>query len=179
VVTITFEEKTIMRTTRAFLGILSAAVLGGCTANIHDNTVNIPNATLNVSTTADVDNVMPMQTVPMAVTVTNVTLIEPTATVPPEHIADAGHLVFTLDDEATPPILVTAETNVNITIPAATMEGKHKIHCRVHKHDNTPTDTHFEVEITVKVAVSTTTDGGTTTTTVDASVSVEAGTSTN
>jgi len=55
---------------------------------------------------------MPAQTVPINVTVQNVYLIEPSATPPPEHVSDAGHLVFTLDDESTTPLLVTAQTSV-------------------------------------------------------------------
>src|SRR4051812_4340365 len=117
----------------------------GC--DIHDNTipVNIPNATVNVSTTANVDQVMPMQTVAMAVTVQNVYLVEPSATPPPEHVDDAGHLQFYIDDESNPPILVTAQTNVSVTIPKETPPGKHKIICRVHKHDGRPTDIKSEV----------------------------------
>ena len=52
----------------------SVALLGfataGCTAtaNIHDNTVNIPNATVNLKTDADLDNVAPDQTIPVVVT---------------------------------------------------------------------------------------------------------------
>jgi hypothetical protein len=169
-----------MNKTRLTIGIgsiMTVAYLGACTANIHDNTVNIPDATLQFDTDVDVENVMPDQTVLVAVDVKNVYLIEPGTTPPPEHVIDAGHLVFTLDDEANPPLLVTAQTNVEITIPADTMPGKHKVICRVHKHDNTPTDTKFELEINVKasVSVSTSPDGGTS---VDASVSVsvEAGT---
>jgi hypothetical protein len=53
---------------------------------------------------------------------------------------------------------VTAQTNVQVPIPATTPPGSHKIICRVHKHDGTPTQTTFSVDITVKVSVTT---GGT------------------
>jgi hypothetical protein len=150
------------------------AGLAGC--NVHDNTINIPDATLTVSTDADPQNIQPMQTVPMTVEVHNVYLVEPTATPPPEHVADAGHLEFHLDDESTPALLVTAQTNVNVTIPANTSPGHHKIICRVHKHDGTPTDTEFELDINVRVSASasSTADGGSSAT-VEVGVSVEAG----
>lgn len=146
------------------VGLLAlAAVPFAC--NVHDNTINatanIPNATLNVTADADVNTVMPSQSVPMTVMVTNVTLVEPTATPPAGHEMDAGHLEFHLDDENTPPLLVTAQTQVQVPIPADTKPGPHKIMCRLHKHDGEPTVTRFEVEITVKVTVTTSGAAGT------------------
>jgi hypothetical protein len=138
------------------LGLFALATVGFA-CNVHDNnifaTANIPNATLNVTADTDVNAIMPSQAVPMTVTVTNVTLVEPTATPPAGHEMDAGHLEFHLDDETTPPLLVTAETQVQVPIPADTKPGPHKIMCRLHKHDGTPTVTEFEVDITVKVSV--------------------------
>lgn len=178
--------------TRAFIGaataagfIATAVSLLGC--DVHDNTIpiNIPNAKVDVSTTANVDEVMPMQTVAMNITVQNVFLVDPAATPPADHVDDAGHLQFYIDDEANPPVLVTAMTNVTITIPKETPPGKHKIICRVHKHDGQRTEAHSEVTINVSASASATTttttnaDGGTTTTTtVDAGVTVEVGTTT-
>jgi hypothetical protein len=145
-------------------GLLAfAAVPFAC--NVHDNTINatanIPNATLNVTADTDVNTVMPSQSVPMTVMVTNVTLVEPTATPPAGHEMDAGHIEFHLDDENTPPLLVTAQTQVQVPIPADTKPGPHKIMCRVHKHDGEPTTTRFEVDITVKVSVTVTGGAGT------------------
>ena len=144
--------------------VLLALAAGPFACNIHDNTLNatanIPNATLNVTADTDVNSVMPSQSVPMTVTVTNVTLVEPTATPPAGHEMDAGHLEFHLDDETTPPLLVTAQTQVQVPIPADTKAGPHKVICRVHKHDGTPTVTKFEVDITVKVSVTTGAGGG-------------------
>ena len=137
----------------------AAALLGcavaACSANIHDNTftANIPNATVNLTTDADVNNVMPDQMVPLVVAVQNVYLVEPSVTPPPEHVADAGHVQIYLDDVATPPLVVTAQVAVAVTIPPHTPAGPHKLVCRVHKHDGTPTDTKFEINITVKVTV--------------------------
>src|SRR6478672_9345751 len=81
------------------LGLLAcAAVPVAC--NIHDNTINatanIPNATLNVTADTDVNTIMPSQSVPMTVMVTNVTLVDPAATPPAGHEEDAGHLEFHL-----------------------------------------------------------------------------------
>jgi hypothetical protein len=146
------------------VGLLAlAAVPFAC--DVHDNTINatanIPNATLTVTADTDVNTIMPSQSVPMTVTVTNVTLVEPTATPPAGHEDDAGHLEFHLDDETTPPLLVTAQTQVQVPIPADTKAGPHKIICRLHKHDGEATTTKFEVDITVKVTVTTTGGAGT------------------
>ena len=159
------------KTILASTGLIAfAAVVVGC--NVHDNTINIPDATLDVTTSADVSDVAPAQAIPMTVTVQHVYLVEPTVTPPPEHVEDAGHLEFHLDDESTPALLVTAQTSVSVPIPPATAPGHYKIICRVHKHDGTPTDTKFEVDITVKVSV-TPGDGGVT---VGTTVTVDAGT---
>jgi hypothetical protein len=115
-----------------------------------------PNATLNVTADTDVDTIMPSQPVPMTVTIMNVTLVEPTATPPAGHEDDAGYLEFHLDDETTPPLLVTAQTQVQVPMPADAKAGPHKIICRLHKHDGEPTGTRFEVDITVKVSVTVT-----------------------
>jgi hypothetical protein len=157
-----------------FYSVLLTAMAGvvGCTANIHDNTINIPNATINATTDADVSAVAPEQTIPMTVTVTNVYLVDPAMTPPPAHTADAGHLQVYLDDTSSAPILVTADTNIMVTVPKETPAGHHKIICRVHTHDGTPTSTTFELAITVKVTVTTGSDGAVT---VDATVTVEVG----
>ena len=151
--------------TRTLIACGSVAWLGcavsACTAtaNIHDNTINIPDATVNFTTDADVSNVMPEQMIQIVVAVQNVYLVEPSATPPAEHVADAGHLQIYLDDVATPPLVVTAQVNVNVTIPAQTPAGNHKLICRVNHHDGTPTDTKFEVSITVKVTTGTVDSG--------------------
>jgi hypothetical protein len=140
------------------VGLLALAA-GPFACNVHDNTLNataiIPNATLNVTADTDVNTVMPSQSVPMTVSVTNVTLVEPTATPPAGHEMDAGHFEFHIDDETMPAVLVTAQTQVQVPIPADTKAGPHKVICRLHKHDGTPTVTKFEIDITVKVTVTT------------------------
>jgi hypothetical protein len=157
-----------MRAMLVSTGLLALGA-GLVACNVHDNTINatanIPNASLSVTADTDVDNVMPAQPLHMTVSVQNVYLVEPTAPVPPEHEMDAGHLEFHLDDETTAALLVTAQTMVQVPIPAETKPGKHKVICRVHKHDGEATETKFEVDITVKASVTTTT----TTTTTGAS----------
>jgi hypothetical protein len=152
-----------------YAGILGlSAVLGaaaGC--NIHDNTINIPNAQINATTDVSASNVMPAATVPIAVTVQNVFLIDPAATPPPEHEKDAGHIVVYMDDVDSMPLLTTAQTNFSVTIPAETKPGPHKLVCQFHKHDGTPTST--KVEVAINVAVSVGADGG-----VDVITSVDA-----
>jgi hypothetical protein len=146
-------------------GSLLALAAGVVACNVHDNTINatanIPNASLTVTPNADVDNVMPATAVPMTCDVKNVYLVEPSATVPPEHEADAGDLEFHLDDETSAALLVTAQTMVSVPIPPATPPGRHKVICRVHKHDGEPTDTKFEVDIMVKATVTVTGGAGT------------------
>lgn len=160
--------------TRVGLGIVAMAAAASCTTNINGD-INIPDAKINVTTSADVDiqNVMPDQTIPVTLMVTNVYLVDPMATPPPEPPQEPGHVRIYLDDVSTPPLLITAEVNVNVKIPAETKPGKHKMICRVHKHDGTPTSTKQEIEINVKVSVSTGGDGGT-----DTNVSVDANTTT-
>jgi hypothetical protein len=157
--------------------LVAMAAVPACENNIHDNTINIPNATVNATTSADVDvnNVAPEQAIPLTLDVKNVYLVDPNTTPPAAHVEDAGHVQIYLDDTATPPLVVTAQTNVTVTIPKATPAGKHKLICRVHKHDGTPTSTIVTVDITVKVTVTSTPDGGTTT---DSSVTVQVDSST-
>jgi hypothetical protein len=149
-----------------FSASLLALGVGFAACEVHDNTINatanIPDAKVSITADTDVDNVEPAQPIPMTVKVENVYLVEPTVTtVPAEHEKDAGHLVFHLDDETQPPLLVTANTTVQVPIPADTKPGKHKVICRVHKHNGEATDVKFEVNINVKVTVATTGAAGT------------------
>jgi len=150
-----------------YAGIFGLSAVLGAGCNIHDNTIKIPNAQINATTDASANNVMPAATVPVAVTVQNVFLVDPAATPPPEHEKDAGHIVVYLDDVDSMPLLTTAMTNFSVTIPAETKAGPHKLVCQFHKHDGTPTST--KVEVAINVAVSVGADGG-----VDVVTSVDA-----
>ena len=97
---------------------------------------------VNVTTDADVSNVMPEQMIPIVVMVQNVYLVEPSATPPAEHVLDAGHVQIYLDDVVD---AVAARDGAGQrqrrTIPAQTPAGNHKLICRVHhQYDGTPTD---------------------------------------
>lgn len=136
--------------TIAVVGALASAVsVTGCTANVHDNTVSIPNASVQVSTSADTSQVHQGEMLPLKVMVSNVYLVDPGATPPPDHTDDAGQLAFYIDDDSGSPILVTAQVDVSVTIPQGESAGDHKLICRVQKHDGTPTDTEFSLKFTV------------------------------
>jgi hypothetical protein len=155
----------LQRASLSSVSFLICCGLAGC--NIHDNTINIPNATINATTDASASAVAPSQSVPITVVVQNVYLIDPAATPPADHVNDAGHLQIYLDNVDTTPLLITAETMFSVTIPPATPPGPHNLVCRFHKHDGTPTTTEVNVAITVTASVGA--DGG-----VDVVTSVDA-----
>lgn len=124
------------------------AAMTACTADVHDNTVLV-DANLKLSADVDVKAVQPGQGVAVKAVVTNVYLVEPNETPPKEHVADAGHFQYYIDDFSNPPILITAKVNVTVTIPANLSPGNHKLICRVHKHDGTPTTEITELVFTV------------------------------
>jgi len=157
--------KTLTRLTSVSATVLFLA--GATACNVHDNTINIPNATINATADANASNVSATQQVAITVTAQNVYLVDPAATPPPDHVADAGHFVVYLDDVDSTALLTTAQTMFNVTIPAGTSPGPHKLLCRFHKHDGTPTTTVATVDITVAASVGA--DGG-----VDVSVGVDA-----
>src|SRR5262249_47794757 len=99
----------------------------------------------------DVTNVTPGETIPMRVEAQNVYLVDPHDNPPPLHVEDAGHFQVYLDDLNSEPLVVTAKTTIDVKVPEDTKAGKHKLYCRVHKHDGAPTKAIFEIEITVKV----------------------------
>ena len=143
-------------TTVVLVSALTAA-LGSvaCTANIHDNTLNVTDPKVSFNTTIDTANVSPGESVPLTLSAQNVYLVEPTATPPVAHETDSGHFQIYLDDETTPPLLITASVSVSVTVPAATTAGGHRLICRIHKHDGTPTGAVSQFNITVKVTVGT------------------------
>lgn len=159
--------KTLTRVTSLSATFLLLAGAAAC--NIHDNTINIPNATINATANADVSNVAPMQEVAITVVPQNIFLCDMATTPPPEHMNDAGDIQVFMDDVDSQPILVTATATFNVTIPAATKPGPHNLICRFRKHDGTPTTTQSTVAITVSASASVGADGG-----VDASVGIDA-----
>jgi len=132
-----------------------AAVVPACTANIHDNTVSIPNANVSMTSSADTSNVKPDESLPITVKVGNVVLVDPSATPSADQVNEAGHLEIHIDSEDTPAVLITAQLSFSITIPSDIKPGDHKVICRVHKHDGTPTSAESELSFTVKATSST------------------------
>ena len=108
-----------MKTSR--FSMLCAVALTGslaaCNPNIHDNTINI-SADLDFTTSIDVNAVKPGQAVPCTAKVTNVYLVDPATTPPAEHVADAGHLRYYLDDDTAAPLLITAQLTADVKSPS-------------------------------------------------------------
>jgi hypothetical protein len=102
-----------------------------------------------ISTTLDPPNVNAGTTLPVTADVTGVYLLDPSQTPPIEHRTDAGYLVYTLDDEASTPLLVTAATEVDLTIPASASIGPHTVICRVFRIDGTPTQSFDQLTVGV------------------------------
>jgi hypothetical protein len=146
---------------KLFVVVAACALAGGslapmaCTANVHDNTINVKDPKVEFNTDVDVENVQTGQAIPVHIEAENVYPVAPDLAVPPGHGADAGYFQIYLDDADSDPLLVTAQTNVSVTIPKETEEGDHTLICRVHKHDGTATSAKFEIKIHVKAEIST------------------------
>jgi hypothetical protein len=125
-----------------------AAALGACGDETHASSA----PAVTVTTTANLEDVRPAESVPMTIEARNLNLVDPTATPPPDQAAVASHFEIHLDDEAGAPLLVTAATDVVVPIPRETPAGPHQIIGRVHKHDGTPTEVTFDLHITVEDA---------------------------
>lgn len=141
------------------VGLLVCAALvasvGGCTADIHDNVLNVDDPKVSFDTDVDVDNIEQGQSVQMTINAENIYPVAPDAVTPEGHEEDAVYFVFYLDDEDNAELLVTAEVNVNLTIPLDTEPGDHTVICRAHKHKTKEaTSVTFEMDIKVKVKAS-------------------------
>ena len=136
----------------ALAGCLTTLVpIAACSADIHGNAVNV-NATVMITSSVDLKNVQPGEAMPVHAAVSNVTLVAPNVT-PPSTVTDAAFLEFFIDSTDNQPILVTAQVDVNVTIPTTEPEGDHKLMCRVHQHDGTPTTSVSEIDFTVHASV--------------------------
>src|SRR5579863_1002951 len=114
--------------TKALLGRAASCLLAvtcwGCGSA--ESKVSGSSPSVTMTTTANVGDVAPAEVLPVTVAVANVTLVDPTQTPPPEPAA-AGYLEFHFDDEASVALLVTAQTDVTVKIPAAATPGPHRI----------------------------------------------------
>jgi hypothetical protein len=136
--------------------VLALSSLSACTADIHDNTAdvhdnnaNIEDAQVSIESSSDMDNVQPGQVVHLEIKAEDVFLIEPTETPPADRVKVAGHFSIFLDSTSSTALLVTAKESVDVTIPASTSMGNHKLVCQVDKHDGTATQVTSEIELTV------------------------------
>lgn len=136
------------------------SAVSACSANIHDNAVNI-NAQMTVTADTDVSNVQPGSTIPVTINASNVTPVPPDQTPPQGHDADAVFFKFFVDDDTSDSnaVLVTASLSVEVQIKSDIQVGSHKLICRMYKHDNTPTTTTSTIDFTVKVGASVTPGG--------------------
>ena len=144
-----------MKLTRAVLGLaVSWACLNltACAGDIIDDTTEFPGAVVSISTPLDPPNVSAGDALPVVANVEGVFLLDPGVEPPVEHRTDSGFLVYTLDDEATTPLLVTAQVEASVTIPASTGEGTHTIICRVFRSDGTPTSAFDQLTFGVRRA---------------------------
>src|SRR5687767_2717082 len=113
-----------------FASVCSVGPLGGCTADVHDNTLdvhdnnaNIDDAKVEFETTDDTENITPGQAVHVEIKAEDVYLIDPSETPPPDRVKVAGHLEFYLDSMSGSPLLVTAEQSVQVMIPSTATAG--------------------------------------------------------
>jgi hypothetical protein len=139
----------------SLLAALAAPLVPACKADIHDNTVTTnANMDFKIDSNVDVNNVKPGQAIAVTMSVSGAVLVDPHTTPPPNEVDTAAHFQIYLDDTDSDPILVTASTNVSVTVPASTPPGDHKLICRLHKHDGTPTDQEQEVDFKVTASAS-------------------------
>lgn len=144
---------------RSILMMACAAPLAACTADVHDNTLNVENPKVEMATDVDVNNVHAGQSVPVTITANNVFPVAPDQTPPPEHKDDAVFFKIFLDDVGSTELVVTASLKVSVTIPASTPPGDHKLICKTFAHDGSATDAESTVDIKVTASVTTTTAG--------------------
>ncbi len=129
--------------------VVGLTILAAVTAcNVHDNTVNIQ-ATLDFKATVAVDQLKPGDSVAVTMNTTGVVLVDPNTQPTAVEAATASYFKIYLDDTSGTPLLITAQANVQVKIPANTPPGKHHLVCRLHKHDGTPTNQEQEISITV------------------------------
>jgi len=145
----------------ALCSALALSGVSGCTADIHDNTAdvhdnnaNIDDASVEIESTSDMDQVTAGQAVHLDLKAEDVFLVEPSATPPADSVKVAGHFEIFLDTTSSSALLVTAQESVDVTIPASTSMGDHKLLCRIDKHDGTATKATAEIAFTVVATAS-------------------------
>jgi hypothetical protein len=144
----------------ALVGALACFGVTGCTADVHDNTLdvhdnnaNIDEAKVEMTSSSDMDNVQAGSSVHVEMAAEDVFLLDPSATPPTDRVKVSGHFEIFLDSTSSTALLVTAEKSVEVTIPASTPPGDHKLICRVDKHDGTATKATSELDLKVVATV--------------------------
>jgi hypothetical protein len=143
---------------RSFFALAcSGSALVACTADVHDNQLTVENPKVAISTTADVNNVHAGSSIPVNIEAKDVFPVAPDQTPPPEHVNDAVFFKIFLDDADAQELVVTASVSVNVTIPASTPPGSHKLICKTFSHDgeDTGSDSTIDITVTATATVST------------------------
>ncbi len=148
-------RRTFVRT--AFAVVCAGLPLGACTADVHDNTLNVDIPNLQMSTNVDVNNVHQGQQVPVTIKADNVTMVAPNQKPPAGHEQDAVFFKIFLDDDSGTELTIATSLTVNVTIPQSTPPGSHKLLCKAFHPDGTPTDseTSLDINVTASASVST------------------------
>jgi len=141
------------------LALASGGVVA-CSANIHDNTVNV-DAKVSIAATADVDvnAITPGQAVPLKLNADGAVLVAPDQKPASADAEAAAYFKVFLDDTSGTELVATASTMVSVTIPQKTPEGHHKLICQLYKHDGKPTNQEQSLDINVKAMASATSSG--------------------
>src|SRR5688572_3872440 len=120
---------------RTFLALAcSVGALAACTADIHDNTLTVEDPQVTFTTTANGTSVQAGSSIPVTIKATNVVPVAPDKTPTAEQTGKAVYFKIFLDDTDSAELIVTASLTVNVTIPAATSPGSHKLICKTFSH---------------------------------------------
>jgi hypothetical protein len=155
----------LLRPVALFGAVASMYAVIGCTADIHDNEVNV-DADLTFSADVDADGVKPGDSISVSMKATGVVLVDPDDEPSAPEKDKAAYFEIFLDDEDGEPLTVTASATASVTIPSTISKGEHHLICRLKRHDGMPTNQKKEVSFTVSASATATTT--TTTTTTDA-----------
>jgi hypothetical protein len=133
----------------------SGSALAACTADVHDNTLTIEDPKVTFTTTANVTAVQAGSSIPVTINATNVVPVAPDKTPTAEQQGKAVFFKIFLDDTDSTELVVTASLTVNVTIPASTSPGSHKLICKTFSHGGEDQDIDQEIDINVTAAVTT------------------------
>jgi hypothetical protein len=152
-------QATLARCTMA-VALGTGAALNACTADIHGgNTVNptVP-GNVTISTSADANHVKPGDSLPIHVQTAGLATVvvadagstgaADSAAAPAQTQVNFLFQIF-IDSAGGSPLLVTAQTDFNVTIPSDVSAGPHKVICRVAQGNGSPTNLTASIDINV------------------------------